>query len=292
MPEAVTLPVPPIMAAFVRVMAPEVVEAEAPLFIKDPLIVKGTAVVNPFKSTLELLPMVVPGVVPKASLLPKIKRPLAMFVIPLKVFTPLNVQVPTPALVNVPVPLMIPEAVAAPAPLNIAAPDRLMAPDAVAWVTLLFSRDPLIVKGSAVVYPFKSTIAFKAMVVAADTLPKAALLPIVIVPALTVVAPVYKFTPDKVSAPVPFLIKISWPLPSLMTPEKVVLPLLPPTVKVILPATELVMVPAPAIEPTTRLFPLRSNVPVTVTALLATGPKGVVADAIFIVPSVMVVAPV
>ena len=50
------------------------------------------------------------------------------------------------------------------------------------------------------------------------------------------------------------------------------------------------MVPAPAIEPTSKLLPFNSNVPVTVVALFA--PKVAVADPIAIVPAAIAVAPV
>ena len=74
-----------------------------------------------------------------------------------------------------------------------------------------------------------------------------------------------------------------------ITPEKVVLELFPPEVKYTVAATEFFMVPAPAIEPTSKLLPLRSNEPVTVIALLAIGPKVAVADPILMVPAEIVV---
>lgn len=189
-----------------------------------------------------------------------------------------------PDLVNVAVPLIIPDAVAIPVPPIMATEDNMMLPDAVA-VPLLFTSEPLTVNGSAVVNPFKLTIAPNAIVVAPDALPRAPLLPIVNVPALTVVAPTYVFAPENVRAPVPFLIRDTVPLPSLITPEKIVLVLLAPTVNVGDPATELVILPAPAIEPTARVYPFKSNVPVMVMALFATGPKTVVAAPTLIVPA-------
>ena len=146
--------------------------------------------------------------------------------------------------------------------------------------------------GSAVVKPFKLTVAPNAIVVAVDVLPKALLLPIVNVPVLTVVVPTYVFAPDKVSASVPFLIRETVPLPSLITPEKIVLVFLAPAVNVTDPATELVMLPAPSMDPTARLNPFKSRLPVMMMALFATGPKTVVAAPTLIVPAEIVVAPV
>ena len=100
---------------------------------------------------------------------------------------PLNVQVPAPVFSNVPVLLIIPEAVASPLPPIMAAVVRVMAPETVTGVPLLFTKDPLIVKGFAEVKPFKSTIPPEAMVMDV-VVPKASLLPNFKVPALTVVA--------------------------------------------------------------------------------------------------------
>ena len=176
MPDAVADPVPPIMAAVVRVMAPDATTAVPLLFTNDPLIVKSSAVLNPFKSTKAFNAMVVDAVVPKASVLPNFNVPALTVLAPLYVFTPDRVQVPAPDLVNVPVPLMIPEAVASPEPPNMAAVERVMAPEVVEAETLLFIKDPLIVKGTAVVNPFKSTVELLPMIVAA-VVPKALLLP-------------------------------------------------------------------------------------------------------------------
>ena len=288
-PDAVAIPVPPINVAVVRVIFPEAVAAVALLFTNEPLRLMGSADVKPFKSRMAPEATVVGVVLPNASLLPNFKVPALIVVVPLKVFTPLKVQVLVPDFVNVPVPLITPDAVAIPVPPIIAAEESMMLPDAVE-VPVLFTNDPLTVNGSAVVKPFKLTVAPNAIDVAPDALPKALLLPSVNVPAFTVVTPTYVFAPDNVSVPVPFLIRETCPLPSLMTPEKVVVPLFAPTVNATFPATELVMVPAPAMEPTSRLLPLRSSVPVMVMALFATGPKVAVAAPIFMVPSVMVVA--
>ena len=89
---------------------------------------------------------------------------------------PDNVHVPAPDLVRVPVLEIIPEIVASPVPPKIAAVVSVMAPDAVAAETLLFTKEPLIVNSSAVVNPFKSTVPLAAMVVTTVE-PNAALLP-------------------------------------------------------------------------------------------------------------------
>ena len=186
-------PVPPKIAAVVSVIAPDAVAAFALLFTSEPLIVNGSVVVKPFKSTVAFNAIVVTAdVVLNASLLPSINFPALTVVIALYVFTPLNNQVLlAPVFVNVPVPLITPDAVATPAPVppKIAAVVRVISPDAVAAVALLFTKKPLSIMGSAVVEPFKSRVAPNAIVVAVDVLPKALLLPTVNVPVLTVVAP-------------------------------------------------------------------------------------------------------
>ncbi len=100
---------------------------------------------------------------------------------------PVKVQVPAPDFVNVPVPPIIPDAVAVPVPPIIAAVVRVIFPDVVAAPALLFTNEPLMVKSSAVVNPFKSTKAPDSIVVAVVVL-NAALFPNCIVPAVTVVA--------------------------------------------------------------------------------------------------------
>ena len=190
-PDAVArpAPAPPKIAAVVSMISPDAVAAFALLFTKDPLILKSSAVVNPFKSTKAPKTIVVVVFVPKASLLPSIKVPAPTDAVELNVFTPLNSQVPVSFFVNVPVPLIIPDAVAIPVPVppKIAAVVRVISPDAVAGLGLLFTKEPLSENGSAVVKPFKLTVAPNAIVVAPDTLPKALLLPNVNVPAFTVV---------------------------------------------------------------------------------------------------------
>ena len=118
---------------------------------------------------------------------------------------PLNVQVPAPVFSNVPLLLIIPDAVALPVPPIIAALVSVMAPDVTAGVPLLFTNEPLIVNSSAVVKPFKSTVAPDAIVVDV-VVPKASLLPNFKVPALAVVTPVYVFDPINVKVPVPALV--------------------------------------------------------------------------------------
>ena len=113
--------------------------------------------------------------------------PTNIFEVPEYVLTPLNVQVPVPFFVNVPVPLIAPVAVAVPVPPIIAAVVRVIFPEIVEAVALLFTKEPLTVKSSDVINPFKSTKAFNARVVTV-VVPNAALFPSFKVPALTVVA--------------------------------------------------------------------------------------------------------
>ena len=97
--------------------------------------------------------------------------------------------------------------------------------------------------------------------------------------------------PDKVSVPVPSLVRETPPTPAAISPENVVLALLPPAVRVTAATPVLVAVPAPASEPTVQLNPLRSKVPPTdtVNALLA---GTALAMPSFRVPALTVVAPV
>ena len=139
--------------------------------------------------------------------------------------TPLNVQVPAPDLVKVPEPEIIPETVASPVPPKIAAAAvvRVMAPDALAVLALLFTSEPLIANCSAVANPFKSTIAPDAIVVAPTVLPKPWSLPNLKVPADTVIAASWVEEPDKTNVPAPDLIKVaSVDIEEVITPEKVV----------------------------------------------------------------------
>ena len=186
-------------------------------------------------------------------------------------------------------PLIIPDAVTFPVPPIIAAAGRVISPEVVAAVTLLFTNEPLTVNGSAVVNPFKSIIAPDAIVVAA-VVPKASLLPNLNVPVLTVVVPLYVLVPDSVKVPVPALVTaMEVAVPFSIIPEKIVEVLSPPDVIVSDPLAELVTVPAPAKDPTVSLKPFKSNMPFTVTALvfviLSAAPN-------FKVPTEIVVEPV
>jgi len=221
-PATVASPVPPKIAAVVSVMAPDAVAALALLFTKDPLTVNSSVVVYPFKSTKAFNAIVVAVVVPKAALLPSFNVPTLTVAAPLNVLTPLNIQVPVPFFVNVNVPLITPDAVATPVPPKIVAALSMISPDAVAAFAVLFTKEPLIVNGSAVVKPFKSTVAPNAIVVAADVVLSASLLPSLNVPALIVVIALYVFTPlnnQVLLAPV----FVNVPVP-LITPDAVATP--------------------------------------------------------------------
>ncbi len=188
-PDAVASPVPPNIPAVVKVIAPDAVAAVAALFTNEPLKVIGFDNVYPFKSNRAPEAIVVDDVLPNASLFPILKVPTLTVVLPLYVLIPDKVQVPVPVLENVPDPLTTPLAVALPVPLNIAAVDNEIFPEAVDAVPLVFTNDPLNVNGSAVAKPLKSTEAPDAMVVVPLVVPRASLLPNLIVPAFTLVFP-------------------------------------------------------------------------------------------------------
>jgi hypothetical protein len=185
-PKAVALPDPPKMAAVVSVIVPDAVAAVVLLFKSDPEIMKISAVVCPFKSTKAPDLMVVEAVVPNAALLPNFKVPPVTMVVPEYVFVPVKSQVPASFFSIVPAPLIMPEAVASPVPPRIDAVVSVMLAVAIAAVLLLFTNEPLNVKGSAVVYPFKSRIAPEEMVVVA-VVPRPKLFPNLSVPEVIVV---------------------------------------------------------------------------------------------------------
>ena len=196
---------------------------------------------------------------------------------------------PVPVFCKVPVPLTTPDAVTIPVPPIIAAAGRVISPEVVAAVALLLTKDPPMLKSSAVVNPFKSTIAPEAIVVAV-VVPNASLLPNFNVPVVTVVVPLYVLVPDIVKVPVPALVTaMEVAVPFSIIPEKTVEVLSPPEVIVSDPLAELVTVPAPAKDPTVSLKPFKSNMPFTVTALvfviLSAAPN-------FKVPAEIVVEPV
>ena len=90
---------------------------------------------------------------------------------------------------------------------------------------------------------------------------------------------------------VPTLVSDSTPLPSLNTPEKVVLVFSPPSVIVTAPTAELVTLPAPASDPSAWLKPARSNVAPTATVTALLGPTALASPSLS-VPTLTVVAPV
>ena len=98
--------------------------------------------------------------------------------------------------------------------------------------------------------------------------PNAPLLPNASVPPFIVVPPVYVFTPLNVNTPLPSFVNAVVPVPSCITPLKVVDVPFPPAVNIFDVATEFVTVPAPASDPTDTVYPAISNIPVTVTLLL------------------------
>ena len=82
MPDDITFPIPPIIAAVVRVMSPD--NVAVPLkFMREPLMVNTSAVLNPFNSTMAPDAMVVPVDVPKALELPICMLPALTVVNPL-----------------------------------------------------------------------------------------------------------------------------------------------------------------------------------------------------------------
>ena len=99
------------------------------------------------------------------------------------------------------------------------------------------------------------------------------------------------FGPLRVKTPVPAFVTAIEPLPSAITPEKVVVELLPPVVRTTAVAVDVVTLPVPANEPTVSLNPARSRVPLglIVTALVPPIPLAIES---FRVPALMIVAPV
>src|SRR5262245_47244361 len=104
------------------------------------------------------------------------------------------------------------------------------------------------------------------------------------VPALIVVPPEYVLVPDRVIVPLPILVRP--PAPEI-TPEKVVLVLLPPAVSVAEPSVTL---PAPASEPMVWLKLLRLRVAPDATVNALNGANAFVAPACS-VPALTAVAP-
>ena len=213
----------PARAAVVRVKFPDVVAAVPLLFTKEPLMVNNSAVVNPFKSIKVPALMLVNVVVPNAASLPNLTVPPVIVVAPLYVFAPDKVHVPASFFSKVPVPLITPDAVTFPVPPIIAAVVSVISPKVVAAVALLLTKDPLMVNNSAVVNPFKSTIAPDAIVVAPTVLPNPRSLPNLKVPADTVIAASCEEDPDKTNVPAPDLIKVAAvDIEEVISPEKVV----------------------------------------------------------------------
>ena len=99
------------------------------------------------------------------------------------------------------------------------------------------------------------------------------------------------FTPDSVSVPVPVLVNDSVPRESVITPAKLLVALLPPTVSVGDPPTSVSTVPAPLRPLIVSLNPFRSSVPATLTLPLA-APSGITPAAPSLsVPTLTVVSP-
>ena len=96
--------------------------------------------------------------------------------------------------------------------------------------------------------------------------------------------------PERVNVPVPFFTKEMVPVPASSDPLKAVDVLLPPRVRVVLPAVELVTVPLPAREPWVRERPAMLRVPLLVSALVVL-PKALALPRI-VVPSPRNVPPV
>ena len=222
-----------------------------------PFKVKGSAVdkVNPFKSkTAPLVTDVPPAMVPKAALLPILSNPAVIFVAPVYVFIPDNVQVPTPFLItdegDEMIPDIVPELPVGPSNVKAKAPVptvplQVSVPEGVAVIVLAepnvigpineaavpvfvsapageaVNPAPYKVSGSVLEYavPFKSKTAPLDTVVLPEVEPSAETLPSLSVPAVTVVAPVYVFVPESVNVPVPTLFKITdVAVPLLITP--------------------------------------------------------------------------
>jgi len=116
--------------------------------------------------------------------------------------------------------------------------------------------------------------------------PRALLCPMLSVPPLRVVPPEYVLLPDSVSVPVPVL--LSAPVPD-MTPEKAVLVLSPPTVRLMAPPV--CTAPAPANEPMDWLLLPAFHVAPEATVSAAEADSAFAA-VVLNVPAEIVVAPV
>src|SRR5262245_30694319 len=82
--------------------------------------------------------------------------------------------------------------------------------------------------------------------------------PMTIAPDCTLVAPLYALLPFRPRVPVPILVSVRGPV---MIPEKVVVRLLLPTLRVALTPRLLSKTPLPASDPTVVAKPLRSTAP-------------------------------
>lgn len=225
--------------------------------------------------------------------LPMLTVPAEIVSAPLKVLVPVRVRVPVPCLVTLP---FVPEIT----PANVVE-------ESLARVSV-FAGLPVVLRVTVELVP-SPEVAIDAMVSSKPARLKLALFatttgdvsairfaaPSVIVPAETVVAPVYVFAPDSVSVPVPCLVSLPF-VPS-MTPANVVF-VESPTVKVLVAlvvlSVILAFVPSPgvAIDATVSSRPFKSRV-----ALLAidTADEFEMRSAevpIASVPAEMVVAPV
>ena len=100
------------------------------------------------------------------------------------------------------------------------------------------------------------------------------------------------FAPDSVSVPVPILARDSVPRVSVITPEKVLVALLPPTDNVGDPPDRVSTLPVPLRPLIVSLLPFRSSVPATLTLPLP-APSGITpaAPSLSMPPTLTVVSP-
>ena len=163
---------------------------------------------------------------------------------------PLKVKLPSPTLVKPPVPEIMPVKVVLPASPTV----KLAMPKLMLPVVLLATSA---IEATVSLKPARFQIAPSA-ILTAELSAMTLAFPLVSVPALIVVAPVYRLVPDKIKVPTPVLVKP--PVPEIM-PVKVVL-LASPTVKLALPKLTLpvVLLATSAIEATVSLKPARFQI--------------------------------
>src|SRR5271166_1033431 len=222
------MPGPALVHAPAPVIAPLSVETE-PVSAKNapPPAFNVIALVEVIPASASSVPpLKLSGPVPKLPLLLTARMPPLRFVPPLYVFAALKVKVPGPVLVHAPTPPIAPLKIEV-VPVSA----KNVPPPALSVIALLETSPPPAASASSVP-PLKVS----------SPVPKLLSLFTARMPPLRFVPPVYVFAPVSVSVPVPTFVSDpptppgpAGELPSWMTPETVVLKLLPPALSALLP---------------------------------------------------------